>query len=107
MNNARKTAFTVNYHACNYSSLYNDKYCPTVFRLILMLLFYAVFFRYLPQGLQLICQLCQFTAASWDGLKLHAAGEKHQQQYQLYQVKTPSKLKGYGFNSKIARRVEK
>lgn len=43
-------------------------------------------FRYLPQGLQLICQLCQFTAASWDGLKLHAAGEKHQQQYQLYQV---------------------
>nr|AAW30422.1 ATBF [Oikopleura dioica] len=41
--------------------------------------------RYLPQGLQLVCQLCQFTAASWDGLKLHAASEKHLNSVQLYQ----------------------
>jgi len=41
--------------------------------------------RYLPQGLQLVCQLCQFTAASWDGLKLHAASENHLSSVQLYQ----------------------
>jgi hypothetical protein len=40
----------------------------------------------LPQGLQLVCQLCQFTAASWDGLKLHAASENHLSSVQLYQV---------------------
>jgi hypothetical protein len=39
----------------------------------------------LPQGLQLVCQLCQFTAASWDGLKLHASSEKHINQFALYQ----------------------
>ena len=45
-----------------------------------------LYLRYLPQGLQLVCQLCQFTAASWDGLKLHASSEKHINQFALYQV---------------------